>query len=121
VQNGNPFVGRWHNSDYNIYLDCYTDLTWTISLQESLDPHVPIVTAPHGKGTYNQTTGLFILTHIKNEDDQFVDQMPPDTEHYKPSVVFGINTLPTDFLSGGIVSGNQLAFAGDFVFDGVIP
>jgi hypothetical protein len=117
-QNENPFVGSWHNSKHDITLVCYEDLTWTITLKNSDDPEVTI-TAPQGKGTYNQDTGLFIITHIKNETNQFVDQIPADTEHYKPSVVFGITTLPVDYLTGGIVSGNKITFAGDLVFDKV--
>jgi hypothetical protein len=108
----NPFVETWIASiGSGVTLACEHTI-WTMTLGEDDDHQT--------RGTYTYTltdgsyNGTFKITHIKDPNNQWqwTDQIPADTDEYKPSIVWGfsaasITSLPADWFTGTI-SGNQL-------------
>ena len=97
----NPFVKSWYSTiGSGVTLICEYS-TWEIVIGTSVDK-----CGIKGNYIFSESNATFTMTHVKDISGNWTDQFPADTETYKPSIVYGITSLPQTFT--GEISGSQL-------------
>ena len=97
IQKYNPFMGSWFSTvGSGVTLICEYS-TWEIKIDSF---------GMKGNYVFSDIPAPFTITHIKDINFNWTDQVPADTEAFKPSEFYGLTSLPQTFT--GIVSGTQL-------------